>query len=289
MLELLVVVGILLVLLSLLLPVLVSGIRRGKEQQCGDNLRRIGIALGTYADNFDSQYPFTYNQLTTAKPGVDDQIGTGAMDVIAGYLGNHDEQLFCPLLWVNPEILTDRRGPHGNGVSPNWYWGYDKYVATQSINPLNVKPLHYSRYQDITRNPASGEEQAGHSGYMTASSVHTGKRHYIVRGNRYGGIVAWQSAYKPDAIPNLGGPAAIPPSEIAFFGDTNNCGARTITASHLRDTGMDDLPSVPPAIYGKNELKADGRVAWYGIASGSLYYVSDGRPFGAGIYVQDNR
>ena len=40
MLELLVVVGILLVLLSLLLPVLVSGIRRGKEQHGSERLRR---------------------------------------------------------------------------------------------------------------------------------------------------------------------------------------------------------------------------------------------------------
>src|SRR5688500_7891700 len=55
--ELLVVVGIIVVLLSILLPTVGAARRQGRTTQCLSNLRQIGQGFRVYASNFDGAWP----------------------------------------------------------------------------------------------------------------------------------------------------------------------------------------------------------------------------------------
>src|SRR5213075_1201792 len=64
--ELLVVIGIIVVLVSLLLPALNRAQDSARKVKCSSNLRQFGVALLTYAQSNNSQYPRTYFDSTAA-------------------------------------------------------------------------------------------------------------------------------------------------------------------------------------------------------------------------------
>ncbi|MEM1211809.1 MAG: prepilin-type N-terminal cleavage/methylation domain-containing protein [Planctomycetota bacterium] len=55
--ELLVVISIIALLIGILLPVLSAARTRAQAAGCLSNLRQVGIALGSYREDFDNQYP----------------------------------------------------------------------------------------------------------------------------------------------------------------------------------------------------------------------------------------
>jgi prepilin-type processing-associated H-X9-DG protein len=62
--ELLVVIGIIVIILGILLPVLSSVRRRGRDVVCASNMRQIAVALIAYAEQNNGSFPTIANKLT---------------------------------------------------------------------------------------------------------------------------------------------------------------------------------------------------------------------------------
>ncbi len=288
--ELMLVIGVLGVLVSLLLPLLNNAISHARELQCSDNLRQIHTAISTYADTGDGSYPVTYGQLSTeAANRAWTAPGRSSMARLMDALGNDPAPLYCPTFWdaADPTHLGPPSSLYRPGASLKW--GYNKFAGTLNTKPLTARRDYYSRYQDINRDLSTMDPGLRHPGYLSVQRVNGALRRFLVMGRSRGEFLGWQSALNPDAVAPLMGPGPIAPSEIALFADSNNMGKTAVSTAHSLVSQSPVTPIVPPVIRGINELLADGHVTWYGIGSGSLYYVSDGEPGGAGVFVQDNR
>lgn len=108
--ELLVVISILAVLLALLMPALASARQASKRGVCLSNLRQIGIAVHTYADDFEGKIPFgpkappftspasfypstgAPTSLLSLRGGAPVALGL----LLPQYLGSDPKVLFCP-------------------------------------------------------------------------------------------------------------------------------------------------------------------------------------------------
>lgn len=108
--ELLVVMALIAVLVSLLFPALASARQAGRKVACLSNLRQIGIAVHTYADDYGgtipygpkappftspaSFYPSTGAPTSLLSLQTGAPVGLGLL--LQGYLGNQPRVVFCP-------------------------------------------------------------------------------------------------------------------------------------------------------------------------------------------------
>lgn len=119
-LELLVAITIMSVLVSIIVPVLQNARRKGKQIQCLNNMRQIGVALRLYQNEHKGKYPqvapdATHNwQNALADPAL------GGVYMPSGMLGTDGSgkpkfktSLMCPTLVKRSDFLT-----YGE------YWGY---------------------------------------------------------------------------------------------------------------------------------------------------------------------
>ncbi|HZL37175.1 MAG TPA: DUF1559 domain-containing protein [Tepidisphaeraceae bacterium] len=95
--ELLVVLGIITLLVSLLLPALVTAQRHAETVQCAENLRQVGIALQMYAQSNHGWLP-AWSGWHTWPPGLsDDSPGPAWTIELMPYLGPPDSRVYrCP-------------------------------------------------------------------------------------------------------------------------------------------------------------------------------------------------
>jgi len=289
-LELMTVLGVLAVLTSILLPLLANAARQAREHMCADHLRQIGVAHGIYADSHEGHFPLTYGGLSTADgPGSRAAVGQASMAAFCEGLRNPDEVLVCPTFWAPPREVSDPPVGHRHARTGSMAWGYQKWAGTLHPKPLTARADAYSRYQDITTSVTYLEPELRHPGYLRQQALGRATRKVIVLGHSLVTELIWQSAYRPLLVLPLKGPGPISPSEITLWADANNVGETALATAHSQVKQQEFAPRTPPVIRGLNELMADGRVSWYDIASGSLYYISDGQPGGAAVLVQDNR
>jgi hypothetical protein len=288
-LELMTVLGVLAVLASMLLPLLANATRQARAHQCADHLRQLGVAHELYADSHDGRFALTHGGLSTVSGSPAWAAASRAsMAAFSEGLRDPADTLVCPTFWRPPREEAPPLGrsrARGGDVA----WGYQKWAGTLSTKPLTARPDAYSRYQDITTTVTALDPALLHPGYLRQQALGTALRRVIVLGHSMAGELIWQSAYRPLAVLPLRGPGRVPPSEITLWADANNVGEAAWATAHSVVKQQEKLPRVPPVIRGLNELMADGRVNWYGIESGFLYYISDGQPGGAAVLVQDNR
>ena len=95
--ELLVVMGIILVLVSLLAPAIVTAQRQAQTTQCASNLRQIGTALIMYANHNGGSLP-AWSGWHTWPPGLaDDSAGPAWTIELMPYIGRPDLHVYnCP-------------------------------------------------------------------------------------------------------------------------------------------------------------------------------------------------
>jgi prepilin-type N-terminal cleavage/methylation domain-containing protein len=121
--ELLVVVGILVVLLSILIPTVGAARRQARSTQCLSNLRQIGQGFKTYAANFDGAYPVAVH---LDVPPSYLRLGPNVLerrwyDLIAPYVADSR---------IRTQNYTDIKRLRINSV----VWGCPEYTKTLDLN-----------------------------------------------------------------------------------------------------------------------------------------------------------
>lgn len=92
--ELLVVIGIIGVLAALLMPALNRAKGKANDTKCISNLRQIGIALSTYADENQGKLPFAERRPTT--PVDPSHVFPRIVDVLSNHVGGAVVVFRCP-------------------------------------------------------------------------------------------------------------------------------------------------------------------------------------------------
>lgn len=85
--EVLVAVGICAVLAAMILPAISNSIMAAKRTSCAANMRQIGTALLTYANDHDGDFPETSHTTTVSKAWI---------SVLSPYLSDMDKVRICP-------------------------------------------------------------------------------------------------------------------------------------------------------------------------------------------------
>jgi type II secretory pathway pseudopilin PulG len=158
--ELLIVVAIIGVLAALLLPALARARDQAKQIACVNNLRQIGIAIASYAGDYDGEIPSGHGALGCYQCGQNVCPDRGTMFMYLKYAtmsasqgigfallyeGNYTQNarlFFCPGLdqsrypGYNSSSGWDQfgTGTHGNTVLSSYYYRYaDKVPPTTSV------------------------------------------------------------------------------------------------------------------------------------------------------------
>ncbi len=154
-LELLVVISIMAILVALLLPALAPAKEAGRKAACLSNLRQIGIAIQTYANDSDGKIPYGPKAPPFTNPG-DFYPSTGAPTsllsmqsgapvglglLLQQYLTSQPRVLFCPSS-DQPLDAGAELARVGSGQAQGSYY-YRHAGNTQLFDgPTNVHPDH---------------------------------------------------------------------------------------------------------------------------------------------------
>jgi prepilin-type N-terminal cleavage/methylation domain-containing protein/prepilin-type processing-associated H-X9-DG protein len=138
--ELLVVIAIIAILAAILFPVFAKAREKARQASCQSNLKQLGVAILSYAQDFDESYPTcTYDSVTTFPTNTWPWSGMMAGDgntwdalleqPVQPYIKN-DQVLFCP-----SGINSGMWGPIGYGYNEFLYnSGYGWYKVAALAN-----------------------------------------------------------------------------------------------------------------------------------------------------------
>jgi len=116
--ELLVVIAIISMLASMLLPSLSQARERARRVDCLNQIRNVGLALGMYADNFDSHMPPNTAANHTASNILSD-VSTGPTDlgliIKTRFITPSSRKVF----WCRNETVFPKDGATGINAYPN--------------------------------------------------------------------------------------------------------------------------------------------------------------------------
>jgi prepilin-type N-terminal cleavage/methylation domain-containing protein len=124
--ELLVVVGILVVLLSILLPTVGAARRQGRTAKCLSHLHQIGYGFRAYASDFQGAWPVA----------VHDDVPTSYLPLGPGVQERRWYDLLVPYVAQNRGLIrnyTDIKRARLDSI----LWGCPEYTKTLEINPSN--------------------------------------------------------------------------------------------------------------------------------------------------------
>jgi prepilin-type N-terminal cleavage/methylation domain-containing protein/prepilin-type processing-associated H-X9-DG protein len=139
--ELLVVIAVISILAALLLPALSSAKEAARMSICRSNLRQIGIASGSYVNEYDQVLP------SMAAP-----VGYAAWAAGKQYNGDPKTGDLYPYMddvkvWLCPSDQGDRPGVTGGRPGIDYTFSYDMNWATFDWNYPSNQPYQYpSRY-----------------------------------------------------------------------------------------------------------------------------------------------
>ncbi len=115
--ELLVVVAIIALLISILLPALGGARMQAKRVSSASNMRQLGLALETYANDHNGRLPETTHALPTDRSWI---------YTLAPYVGNVDEVRICPADPRRKDLLE------ADGTS----YSLNEWIAVQALDPF---------------------------------------------------------------------------------------------------------------------------------------------------------
>ena len=284
--ELLVVIAIIAILAAMLLPALEEARQRAKQMVCVNNQKQLAVATSMYTMSFDGFYPHTEARFRTKN-----DYGKSSMREFVESLGGSVTPLYCPTFWCY--LRADQRGAEiGEGYQPGdpLIWGYDKWVGSRQMKPLQWSTSYCLRYQDRSKPgyyyPPPGDP--GHRnyvpGYLSQRDVQV-----ATRGRRTYGNSSASSIGSPTTEVLPGGSEPIPAAQITMFNCSNNVSSsRAQTTSHSLVQQEYNPPVFPPQIRGIAEVMADGHAEWFSPGDGVLYLMNDGQAGGGAVLVQDD-
>ncbi len=163
--ELLVVIAIIGILAALLLPVLSRVKERAQKTSCSSNLRQCGLALQTYAEDYNDFYPLAPDPNVDVIGNPDSaEAGTDLWDVpnamahrIVKNLGQNRLVMYCPSTTTSKDVRNettinycwnfDSPPPHtsdGRYKSTGYYWMIQRndgpHPDRPSMNPNPTRP-----------------------------------------------------------------------------------------------------------------------------------------------------
>jgi prepilin-type N-terminal cleavage/methylation domain-containing protein/prepilin-type processing-associated H-X9-DG protein len=171
--ELLVVVAVIGILAAMLLPALAGAKVKAQRVKCMSNLRQLGIALHTYADDHDGWFPETTHSGPTNQSWV---------FTLADYVANVNQIRACPA-----DPLAAQRLANG-GTS----YVLNEYISVDRLSPFG-DILETFRHRDSLSNATGtitvfiGAESLS----PNVTSDHTHSRNWVRRGaGNWGGVIA---------------------------------------------------------------------------------------------------
>ena len=196
--ELLVVIAIIAILAAILMPALSSARERGKVSTCVNNLKTLGVAYGSYVDDYDGF-------LVPSSPAVNSINGWASMLVYKKYLPssnyafpvtilqtgtNRAVGVFrCPSAVEEYKTSSGTNGNAANAAAASCY-GLGSFVGTYITNPtdLKIRARKLNQYKHHSKVMIMGDKHYGpydaydlscYSGKVFDGMRHNGTGNYL--------------------------------------------------------------------------------------------------------------